>query len=59
MAGVIVGIPRPGKAVVRHFVPFFASDFASFAADAKSRIGEETNFDIFLHITVPALIRAV
>ena len=53
------GISRPGKAVIRHFVPFFARDLASFAADANGRIGEETNFDVFLYVIVPTLVRAV
>jgi hypothetical protein len=47
------------EAVIRHLVPFFASDFASFAADAYGRIGEEANFGFFLHIIVPALVRAL
>ncbi len=59
MAGIVVGISRPDKAVVRDFIPFFARDLACFAADTHSRIGEETDFDVFLHIIVPALIRAV
>src|SRR5882724_4137114 len=59
MPGVIVGISRPGKAVIRHFVPFFAGDLARFATDAYSRIGEETDFDVFLHVIVPPLVRAV
>ena len=59
MAGVVVGISRPNEAIVRHLVPFFARDFARFATDAHSRISEETNLNIVLHISVPALIRAV
>ena len=59
VAGVVVGISRPNEAVIGHLVPFFARDFASFAADAHSRIGEETNLNVIVHVRVPALIRAV
>ena len=59
MAGVVVGISGPGEAVVGHVVPFFARDFAGFAADANARIGEESDFDMILHVGVPALIRAL
>src|SRR6266700_3113303 len=59
MPGVVVGISRPSKAVIRHFVTFFARALACFATNAYSRVGKETNFDVFLHVIVPALIRAV
>jgi len=59
VAGVVVGISRPREAVIRHLVPFFARDFASFAADANARIGEETNLDAILHVRVLPLIRAL
>src|SRR4029077_14257956 len=59
VTGVVVGIARPNKAVIRHVVPFFARDFASLAADAHSRIGEEPNLDVVAHVRMPALIRAV
>ena len=59
MPGVVVGISRPRKAVIRHFVPFFARDLARFATNAYSRIGEEADFDVFLHVIVPPLVRAV
>jgi hypothetical protein len=59
MSGVVVGISVPRKTVVRHFVPFFARDFAGLAADANSWIGEKSHFNIFLHITVPTLVRAL
>jgi len=59
MAGVVVGIARPNEAVIRHLVPFFARDFAGFATDAHSWIGEETNLNIVAHVRMPALIRAV
>src|SRR5262245_6415342 len=56
---VVVRIPRPDEAVVRHVVPFFARDLASLATDADGWISEETDFHIFLHVIVPALIRAL
>jgi hypothetical protein len=59
VAGVVVRISSPREAVIGHMVPFFARDFASLAADAYSRIGEETDFHVFLHVIVPSLIRAV
>ena len=49
-ACVIVGISAPGKTVIGHFVPFFARDFAGFAADANGRISEEANFDVIFHV---------
>jgi hypothetical protein len=59
MAGVIVRISGPNKTVVRHVVPFLARDLTCFAADANCRIGEETDLHIFLHVIVPALVRAL
>src|SRR6516225_9323569 len=59
VARVVVRIARPNKAVIRHMVPFFARYLARFTADAHGRISEETNLDIFLHVRMPALIRAV
>lgn len=59
MASVVVGIARPNEAVIGHLVPFFARDFAGFATDAHSRIGEESNLDMIAHERVPALIRTV
>jgi hypothetical protein len=59
MSGVVVGISRPDKAVIRHFVPFFARDLARFATNAYSRIGEEADFDVFLDVIVPPLVGAV
>ena len=59
MTGVVVRISRPHKAVIGHVVPFFARDFTRFAANANSRIREKTDFHIFLHVLVPALVRAV
>ena len=58
MAGVVVGIARPNEAVIGHVVPFFARDFARFASDAHSRIGEEANLDVVAHVSMAALIRA-
>ncbi len=59
VTGVVVRISRPNKAVIRDVVPFFARDFARLAADAHRWIGEKPNFNIFLHVRVPALVRAV
>jgi len=59
MAGIVVRIARPGKAVIGHLIPLFARDLARFAADAHRRVGEETNLDILLHVIVAALIRAL
>ena len=58
-ASIIIRISQPGEAVVRHFVPFFAGYLASFAADANSGISEKANFDVFLHVIVPPLVRAL
>ena len=59
MPGVVIGISQPRKAVIRHFVPFFACDLAGFATNAHTRIGEETDFDIFLHVVVLTLVCAL
>jgi hypothetical protein len=59
MTGVVVGIAGPGETVVRNFVPFFACDFARFAADADCWISEKTDLDPILHVSVPALIRTL
>src|ERR1700731_393800 len=59
MAGVVVGISRPGEAVIRHLVPFLACDLASFATDANTRVGKESNFDTILHVRMLSLIRAL
>ena len=59
VTGVVVGIARPNETVVRHMVPFFASDFTRFATDAHSRIGEEANLDVVAHVRMPTLIRTV
>jgi hypothetical protein len=59
MAGVVVGIARPHEPVIGHFIPFFARDFAGFATNAHSWIGEETNLDIVADLRMPALIRTV
>lgn len=59
MASIVIGIASPDESVIWHFIPFFARDLAGLATDANSRIGEETDFDIFLHVIVPALVRAV
>src|ERR1043166_2054064 len=59
MAGVVVGISRPDEPIVRNFVPFLASDLASFAADAHRRVGEETDLDAILDVGILPLIGAV
>ena len=59
MAGVVVGISRPRESIIRHLIPFFARDFASFAADANRRIGEEANLNAITHVRVPTLVRAL
>ena len=48
MASVVIGISRPRETVIRHVIPFFAGDFAGFAADADGRIGEKADFDVVL-----------
>src|SRR5713101_7380638 len=59
VAGVVVGISRPREPVIRHVIPFFARDFASFAANANGRVSEEADLHIFLHVIVAALVRAL
>ena len=58
-AGVIVRISRPSEAVIRYLVPFFARDFASFAANANSRVGKESHFDVILHEGMLPLVGAL
>jgi hypothetical protein len=59
MAGVIVRISRPRETVVRHLIPFFARDLASFAANANARIGKKSDFDMILHVGMLSLVRAL
>jgi hypothetical protein len=59
VAGVVVGISRPGESIIRNLVPFFARDLASFAADANARVGEEADLDAILHVGMLPLIRAL
>src|SRR4029077_15974145 len=59
MAGIVVRISRPGESVVRNLVPFFARDLASLAANANARVGEESHFDVVLHVGMLPLIRAM
>ena len=58
MARVVVGISRPGEPVVGHMIPFFACDFASFAANANGRVGEEAHLYFLLYEIVMALVGA-
>ena len=59
MAGVVVGISRPGEAVIGHLVPFLARDLASLAADANGRVGKKSYFEVIAHEGVLPLIRTV
>ena len=59
MAGIVVGISRPSKAVVRHLVPFFARDFTSLAADANARVSEEADLDVVMDVGMLPLVRAL
>src|SRR5438477_10831520 len=59
MSVLILKISAPSKAVIGHLIPFFARDFASFAADANRRIGEEANLNAITHVRVPTLVRAL
>ena len=59
VTGVVVRISGPREPVIRHLVPFFARDFASFTADTNARIGEETHFDVIVHVGMFSLVRAV
>jgi hypothetical protein len=59
VAGVVIRISRPGKAVVGHVIPFFTRDFASFAANANTRVSEESHFDVIVHVGMLPLIRAL
>src|SRR5438128_11015550 len=58
VACVIVGISRPNIAVIRHVIPFFARDFASFAANANGRVSEEADLYFFLYKIVMAMVGA-
>ena len=58
VASVVVGISRPREPVIRHVVPLFARDFASFAANANGRVSEEADLYFLLYEIVMALVRA-
>src|SRR5436190_1669507 len=58
VASVVVGISRPRETVIRHVIPFFARDFASFAANANGRVSEEADLYFFLYKIVMALVGA-
>ena len=59
MTGVVVRISRPRETIVWYLVPFFARDFASFAADTNARIGEKSDFNVVVHVGMLLLIGAV
>ena len=59
MTGVVVGISAPNKTIVGHLIPFFAGDFARFATNADSWVGEKPNRRAILHIGMLALVRAL
>jgi hypothetical protein len=58
VASVVVGISRPRETVIRHVIPFFARDFASFAANANGRVSEEADLYFLLYEIVMALVGA-
>src|SRR6266496_4210911 len=58
VASVIVRISGPNIAVIRHLIPFFARDFASFAANANGRVSEEADLYFLLYKIVMALVGA-
>ena len=58
VASVVVRISGPGETVIRDLVPFLACDFASLAADANARVGEEAHLDVILHVGMFPLIGA-
>ena len=55
---IVVRISRPRETVIRHVIPFFARDFASFAANANARVGEEADLYFLLYEVVMALVGA-
>ncbi len=58
VSGVVVRISRPRETVIRHVIPFFARDFASFAANANGRVSEEADLHFLLYEIVMALVGA-
>jgi hypothetical protein len=56
VASVVVGVARPNVTVVRHFVPFLASDLTCLAANADRWIGEEPDLDVISHVGMRALV---
>src|SRR6266550_8623794 len=56
VTGVVVRISRPREPVIRHVVPLFARDFASFAANANGRVSEEADLYFLLYEIVMALV---
>jgi hypothetical protein len=59
MAGVVIGISRPREPIIRHLVPFFARDLASFATDANGRVGKETDLDLVSDERMSSLVGAL
>ena len=55
---IVVRISRPRETVIRHVIPFFARDFASLAANANGRVGEEADLHFLLYEIVVALVGA-
>jgi len=59
LTGVVVRISRPREPIVGDLIPFFARDFASFAADANSWVGKKSDFDVVVHIGMLPLVCAL
>src|SRR6266487_6834656 len=58
VASVVLGISRLRETVILHVIPFFARDFASFAANANGRVSEEADLYFLLYEIVMALVGA-
>src|SRR5262249_34932540 len=59
VAGIVIRISSPRETIVRHMVPFLASNLTRFAPDASGGWVEETVLDFFLQVIVPPLICVV
>ena len=55
---IVVRISRPRETIIRHVVPFFARDFASFAANANGRVSKEADLHFVLYEIVMVLVGA-